>query len=163
MWIELPTAWIVVINCLGIPAVHLLVSWWVTCLPETVFRCSGPWYRVRQWEMFWYEHCLRIRRWKKCLPDAAPWFRGFSKGSLQCSDLSYLQRFAAETRRGECAHWIQWLLISGFVAWNPFPANLVILGYAVGSNGPCIVSLRHTRHRLEKCAAARFRHGGGRG
>ena len=53
-----------------------------------------------------------------------------------------------ETRRGEFSHWIQWILITGFIAWNPFPANLVIIAYAFASNVPCLLNLRHTRQRL---------------
>ena len=148
MWIELPAPWILAINLLGIPAVHLLVSWAATRLPVSLFQRDRPRRRVSSWELPFYERVFLIRRWKRQLPDAAPWFKGFSKGSLASTDPGYLRDFIAETRRGEFSHWIQWAVISGFVAWNPFPASLVIIGYAALSNLPCIVSLRHTRLRL---------------
>ena len=73
---------------------------------------------------------------------------GFPKGSLQSTDTAYLQRFMLETRRGELSHWLQWFIISAFITWNPFPANLVILTYAALANLPCILNLRYTRIRM---------------
>ena len=95
-----------------------------------------------------YEKHLFIRRWKHLLPDGAPWFDGFPKKKLKSTEPDYLRKFILETRRGEFSHWIQWILITGFIAWNPFPANLVIIAYAFASNVPCLVNLRHTRQRL---------------
>lgn len=156
MWIELPVPWILAINCLGIPAAHLLVSWATTRLPASLFQSRRPGKVGASWELPLYERLFLIRRWKGRLPDAAPWFKGFSKRSLVSTDPGYLRDFIVETRRGEFSHWIQWAVITGFVAWNPYPANLVIIAYAALSNLPCIVSLRHTRLRL---ARFRDRHG----
>ncbi|WP_193213113.1 hypothetical protein [Luteolibacter marinus] len=152
MWIELPVPWIIALNCLGIPAVHLGVSWWTTRLPRAWFGRDRALFRERRWEKSGdvYERCFHIRRWKKWLPDAAPWFAGFAKGRLQSIDPEYLDEFIAETRRGEFAHWIQMVVIAAFVAWNPYPANWVIVAYGVLSNVPCLLSLRHTRLRLQR-------------
>ena len=124
MWIELSNTWIIVANVLGIPATHMLLSWLCTIAPDKWFdsrpgkRCPKP-HPV-------YENLFLIRSWKHLLPDAAPWMNGFPKGSLQSTDTAYLQRFMLETRRGELSHWLQWFIISAFITWNPFPANLVI-------------------------------------
>ena len=60
------------------------------------------------------------------------------------------QKFLIETCRGEFSHWAQTLLIITFITWNPFPANLIIVTYAILSNLPCIISQRHIRCRLVK-------------
>jgi len=150
MWIELPAISIVLLNVLGIPSVHLLLSWGVTHLSASRFRPEGLLYRSRAFEAGgrFYERVFLLRRWKGLLPDAAPWFSGFSKKSLLSTDPAYLARFRVETCRGEFAHWAQLCVISSFVLWNPFPANVVIILYAVISNLPCIITQRHTRLRL---------------
>ena len=150
MWIELPVPWILVLNCLGIPAAHLLIAWWSTCLPARLFRPRSFLFRRQPWEQDGtvYRRVLLVGRWKRLLPDAAPWFKGFPKGRLASRDPAYLRTFVVETCRGEFSHWVQVLAIASFVAWTPYPASLVIIAYSLASNLPCIISLRHTRLRL---------------
>lgn len=146
MWIELPNLWIALLNGIGIPAAHLLIAWGSTRIPFALFRTSrGP---LPGDSVRIYERLFLVRRWKDLLPDAAPWFGGMPKARLQSADTTYLDTFAAETRRGEFSHWLQMLVISAFILWTPFPAALVIIGWAILSNLPCILSLRHTRLRI---------------
>lgn len=156
MWIELPNLWIAVINIIGIPATHLLIAWWSTRLPSTWFapRKSLP---TKKKAHPIYEKLFLIRHWKHLLPDAAPWFKGFPKGSLQPTDPSYLRTFILETRRGEFSHWVQTIVITAFIAWNPYPANIIIIVYAFLSNLPCILNLRYTRQRLFALLSKRTR------
>lgn len=155
MWIELPAVWIVILNCLGIPAVHLLIAWWSTCLPARLFRPEAMFFRPGPWERggTLYARLLRVRSWNRMLPDAGPWFRGFSKGRLSSRDPAYFRTFIIEACRGEFSHWVQMLAIAGFIAWNPYPFNLVIIGWSLLSNLPCIVNLRYTRLRLQQVVA----------
>lgn len=152
MFLELPSLWIALLNIIGIPSVHLLIAWWSTRLPSHLFRVDSFVFRARAWERGGktYEKLFQVRKWKDRLPDGASWFSGFSKSSLQSRDRGYLQAFRLETCRGEFSHWLQMLVISAFLIWNPFPANLIILAYALLSNLPCIISQRHTRARLTK-------------
>lgn len=150
MWIELSPWVIVALNVLGIPLVHIAISWWSLRLPLADFQPNNFFYQIRSGEVACYERLFRVRSWKDRLPDAGPWFSGFSKSTLQQRSRSYLTEFSLETCRGEFAHWIQLLLISLFIVWNPFPANLVIVGYAILSNLPCLISQRHTRGRLRR-------------
>lgn len=152
MLVELPPLWIALCNVFGIPVAHLLVAWWSTRLPSARFQPHSFLYRKRGWEKdgLTYEQLFHVRKWKDRLPDGAAWLSGFAKSSLQSRDPEYLREFQIETRRGEFSHWIQMLVISAFIIWNPFPANLIILVYALLSNLPCIISQRHTRHRLER-------------
>jgi glycosyl-4,4'-diaponeurosporenoate acyltransferase len=146
MWIDIPNFWIAVINCVGIAAAHLLIAWGFTRLPASVFHSAttGP----PRSSCRFYERVFFVRRWKGLLPDAAPWFGGIAKAKLKSTDPAYLESFAAETRRGECSHWLQLLTISGFILWTPWPASLGIIAWAFFSNLPCIISLRHTRLRI---------------
>lgn len=151
MWIELPNAWIAVVNTLGIPIVHFLLAWGCTQLPQAWFRKSRE-TTTRSYaiQRYLFENIFLIRRWKNRLPDAAPWFKGFPKASLQSKDPDYLRTFIAETRRGELSHWLQILAISGFIVWTPWPGSLIVVVYALLSNLPCILNLRHTRQRVRK-------------
>lgn len=146
MWIELPNLWIALVNIMGIPLCHIMISWLATCLPATIFERSAT--PLPSSGNLWYDTIWQVRRWKHYLPDAAPWFKGFAKGSLQSTDYHYLKTFALETRRGEFSHWIQLLVISLFIIWTPSPASFIIIFYAIISNAPCIINLRYTRLRI---------------
>lgn len=146
MWLELPNIWIAVINILGIPVCHLGIAWLSTCLPARMFQQQLA--HTEQANGDWYDHVFHVRRWKKLLPDAAPWFRGFAKGKLKSTDSIYLTTFIGETRRGEFSHWLQIIAISLFILWTPYPASIIIVLYAIASNAPCIINLRYTRLRM---------------
>ena len=113
MLIDLPNVWIAVVNVLGIPTVHMLVAWWSTRLSLSKFRVESPFYRPRKWEQGgkFYERVFTVRSWKDKLPDAGPWFSGFSKGGLKSRDRDYLEEFQQETCRGEFSHWVQVCLL----------------------------------------------------
>lgn len=146
MWLELPNIWIVVINVIGIPATHLLISWWSNRLPRSWFQSPLPGSAKKPSRI--YDDVFFIRRWKKFLPDAGPWMQGFPKGQLKSTEPDYLRAFILETRRGEFSHWFQVVVISAFILWNPYPANYIIVLYALLSNMPCILNLRYTRQRM---------------
>lgn len=156
MLIELPVIATILLNAMGIPIVHLATSWWSLRLPLANFQPEKGLFRIRGWEGEgrFYERFFRVRAWKDSLPDAGPWFSGFSKSGLRERTRDYFIEFRAETCRGEFAHWVQLIVISLFVIWNPYPANLVIIGYALLSNLPCIISQRHTRARLTRVLAS---------
>lgn len=151
MWLELSNLWIVILNALGIPAIHLGISWWFTKLDRDRFHPDSWLYRGRSWEAGGriYQTLFQIRRWKHLLPDAAPWFDGFAKGKLGDKDPVYLRAFIAETCRGEAAHYAQIPGILLTLIWNPWPvAAIVMIVYAFASNLPCLLLQRFTRARL---------------
>ena len=151
MWVELPNLWIVVLNVIGIPLIHLGISWVFTKMNRSRFNPAGPLYRARTWEREGdvYQKLFRIRAWKGFLPDAAPWFDGFAKGKLKDKDPDYLKAFIAETCRGEAAHYAQIPGILLTLIWNPWPvAAGVMIIYAFFSNLPCLILQRFTRARL---------------
>lgn len=149
MWIELSNLWIILLNVVGIPSAHLAFAILATRLPASLFSGmrNQPASRL---EMQLHDQLFLTRKWKYLLPDAAPWLGGVAKGKLTDTSPEYLHSFIAETRRGELSHWAQALVIFSFIAWNPWPANLVIASYAMLSNFPCILNLRFTRARLTR-------------
>lgn len=159
MFINLPAWGIVLLNVLGIPLAHLSFAWLTTKLPSSFFNPTSRLYRTRTWEKEGevYQKWFRVRRWKDRLPDGASWLSGFAKGSLQSRDADYLRQFQRETCRGEFSHWVQMLVIASFLIWNPFPANLIIITYAILSNLPCIISQRNSRPRLERAIRGALR------
>ncbi len=151
MLFELPDLWIVILNVLGIPAIHLGISWLYTQFPRTLFNSDSALYRMRNWENGGkiYQTIFKVRKWKGLLPDAAPWFDGFAKKNLRSKNVEFLHAFKAETCRGEAAHYAQVFGILGTLAWNPGIAAVVIGVYSILSNLPCIILQRHTRARLD--------------
>ena len=165
MWVELPAFWIVALNVLYLPAAQLGIARIFTSVSLDRFSADSALFRKRRWERGGrlYESAFAVRRWKGSLPDGARWFGGFSKGGLAGRDVTYLERFRAETRRGEAAHLVQIPAVLLALLWNPpLVAALVIITYALLSNLPCIVAQRHTRFRIERvierAAAAKSMH-----
>ena len=156
MLVELSPLWIALANVIAIPIIHLGLSWLYTRIPAVSFDPKSVIFRNRGWESGGdiYQSVFGIRRWKKHLPDAAPWFGGFAKGSLRDKDRSHLEQFIVETCRGEAAHYAQVAGLWVTVVWNTWPiAALVMIIYAVLSNLPCILLQRFTRARLRNLLA----------
>ncbi len=157
MWLELPNLWIALLNAVLIPAIHLGVSWFYTRLDSGRFDPRSFLFRERSWECGGeiYQTLFRVRRWKRFLPDAAPWFDGFAKGKLQEKSPAYLRAFIVETCRGEAAHHAQVGALLVTLIWNPWPwAAGVMIVYAVLSNLPCLILQRFTRARLRRVLRA---------
>ncbi len=151
--IELPLGWTVVIDCLVWAAGGTLIGYLTHRAGTARFAHDGPVTRLRPIERDgrWYEEHLRIKVWKKHLPEAGALFAdGFSKRNLRDSSATQLQRFVIETRRAEVTHW--WVAALGpfFVLWNPWGLAIVMLVYAIVANGPCLIVQRYNRARLHR-------------
>lgn len=154
MWLELPKLWIGFLNGLGIPIAHFGISWLFTRMPINWFPPRAFPYRPFPGESpELYNRLFGPREWKSRLPDAGPWFGGFAKRSLKSASPEFLSRFLAETCRSEAAHWAQTLVIASFIVWTPWPWALIILGYSLASNLPCIILQRQNRLRITKVLA----------
>lgn len=152
MLIKLPIFWLVVLNVAGWPVIQFGLAWLFTALPVACFAPGD----ARSWEQGgrFYERIFGIRRWKNRLPDAARWFNGgFAKGTLDGLDPAYLRRFIRETWRGELCHWFALACAPMFFLWNPWWADLVMVGYALMANLPCILAQRYNRVRLRRLLA----------
>ncbi|MFT4112015.1 hypothetical protein [Silvibacterium sp.] len=140
---------VILLNCIGWPALQLSLAWGMGCLPARWFAKEAAWSRVCQWESPLYRRVLRLRSWKHRLPDGASWFAGgFAKKKLEMRNREYLMRFVAETRRGELAHWLMIACVPLFFVWNPPWACVVVAFYALIANLPCIIVQRYNRATL---------------
>jgi glycosyl-4,4'-diaponeurosporenoate acyltransferase len=102
----------------------------------------------------WYAHRLRIKRWKPHLPEAGDLFEGgFNKSHLVQRDRPYLERFLIETRRAELTHWVIMAIAPLFFLWNPFWVAVMMAGYGVIANVPCLLVQRYNRARLMRTLA----------
>lgn len=149
MLIELPIAWIIVLNAGGWLAIQMSFAWAFTRMPLRWFEPSSAF----SWERGgrFYETFFHVKAWKDRLPDAARWIGGgFAKGTLAQRDRDYLDRFARETWRGELCHWAAIACAPVFFLWNPWWGDVIIVAYALAANLPCILAQRHNRARFQR-------------
>lgn len=146
-------------NLLGWPLIHLAVACVALRLPPHFFAHDGWLTKRRRWELDGrlYRDWLAIRKWKSLLPDGAPWLGGFAKKKVSGRDSYYLAEFLAETRRAELAHWCMLGCLPIFFMWNPPWAGLVMTGYALAANLPCILAQRYNRIVLDRVLRTRCR------
>jgi glycosyl-4,4'-diaponeurosporenoate acyltransferase len=147
---------LIAINTAGWLAVQLGIAWAATHTAPRYFSADNWLYKVRAWEIGFYRRCLRIRRWKRLLPDGAPWVGGrFAKKTLKTHDPEYLRQWMTETRRAELAHWLMLACFPIFFLWNPRWAWIVMALYAAAANLPCIVVQRYNRAVLGRLRSRR--------
>jgi glycosyl-4,4'-diaponeurosporenoate acyltransferase len=152
MPIELPMAWIVILNVTLWPLIQLSLAWGFLRLPGAWFDPprTGFSFETRAF----YERWLGIKHWKDRLPDGARWLGGgFAKRDLAAVDPDYLRRFIQETWRGELCHDCAFLFVPVFFLWNPWWGDLVIVAYALAANAPCLLAQRYNRLRLRRLLA----------
>lgn len=152
MLIELPIGWIVALNVGGWLAIQMGLAWAFTRMPVAWFNpgTAFAWERGGRF----YESVLGIKLWKDRLPDAAGWFGGgFAKSTLAGKKADYLGRFVRETWRGELCHWCPVACAPVFFLWNPWWGDLIIVGYALAANLPCILAQRYNRARFQRVLA----------
>ncbi len=114
----------------------------------------GPCTRLRSFERNGelYVRVLRVRAWKRLVPEAGTWFGGMSKRRLPNVHEGGLQRLAVESLRAEKTHLTMLAVTPVFVLWNdpvPFLANVC---FSLVVNVPPIVVTRFNRHRLARLA-----------
>ena len=133
-----------------------VVGWWHARRPWAAI-IPGGFERIRGWELDgrWYERRLRVRRWKRWLPEAGTWFGGVSKRRRPTDTMGGWHRLAAECLRAERTHVGIVALTPLFVVWNPFGLFVANLVFALVANVPCWVVARSTRGRVQALARAR--------
>jgi glycosyl-4,4'-diaponeurosporenoate acyltransferase len=111
---------------------------------------DGPLLRLRPFEDggAWYQGWLRVKVWKRWLPEAGRAFGGRSKRHLPAGGEGGLPTFLAECRRAERTHWLILAATPVFALWNPPGLFLAMVGFALVANIPCLFVLRYNRARL---------------
>ncbi len=145
--------WIIVLNVLGWPIIHYLVSKWSFKQDLKIFDRPIWILKPFKWEQKGqsYIRYFAVKKWKNSLPDGAKLMgHQFSKNSIVSRDRAYLNNFLLETRRGEFAHWLTMAFTPIFFIWNPPWASFVMVAYALIANMPCIIAQRYNRHVLQR-------------
>jgi glycosyl-4,4'-diaponeurosporenoate acyltransferase len=147
-------AWGWALNVLGWPMIHVTVGALMLRSPEIFFARDSWLTRERHCEQGGrlYRNLFFIQRWKRLLPDGAPWLGGTSKKRLKSRSPEYLRALVVETRRAEWAHWCMLLCIPWFFIWNPPWACAVMVFYGLFANLPCILAQRANRLQLNRMA-----------
>jgi glycosyl-4,4'-diaponeurosporenoate acyltransferase len=137
-------------NILGWPLIHIAIGKIAIHIPRSFMSTDGVVCAPRSWERNgeFYRRRFAIRRWKRLLPDGAPWLGGIAKRRLSDRSAASIDAFIVETRRAELAHWWMLLCFPIFMLWNPPWASDVMFVYAVAANLPCIVVQRYNRFKL---------------
>ncbi len=152
----------VAIDALAWAAVQVAAGYVVHRLPARRLERDGPLLRIRPWEGEGrvYDRALRIRRWKHRLPEGGAVFPGgVDKRHVGGRGEGVLEAYARETRRAELGHWLAMAPAPLFMACNPPGLRAAMAAYAVAVNGPCIVSQRYNRARIDRVLSARARRG----
>lgn len=130
--------------------------------PDRMLDRDNWWLRPRPFERqgHFYERWFLVRKWKHLLPEGGGAFRGGrSKTRLFGFDRASLEAYARETRRAELAHWMAVAATPLFALWNPAWLMPFMVAFAVVVNGPCIITVRFNRLRIERMLARTRRAG----
>jgi glycosyl-4,4'-diaponeurosporenoate acyltransferase len=127
-------------------------------LPHRLFERDGWLFRQRAWERDgrFYVRVLRIRRWKRLLPEAGDAFEGgFNKATLAALGDDHFRVHVRETRRAELTHWL--IILAGplFLVHNRWYDVVAMQLIAVALSVPCIAAQRYNRIRLQRVLARR--------
>ncbi|HVF32677.1 MAG TPA: hypothetical protein VM933_06540 [Acidimicrobiales bacterium] len=145
---------LVLVDVVAWGAIHAATGYLVHRLPARRLGRDTWLTRPRAWEGDgrFYVRRLRIKRWKRLLPEAGALFAGgFDKKRLTGGrDPAYLLAYVRETRRAELGHWLAAAGAPLFFLWNPWGVGIAMLVYAVAANGPCIAAQRYNRLRLAR-------------
>jgi len=145
--------WTIFFDCVAWFVIHIGVSYIMTQMPLRYFNPQSWVFRGRGGvnEGRVYQDIFFVKKWKSLLPDGAVLFgQGFKKKHLKEKNKDYVCRFVAETCRSEGVHWVTMIFAPLFFLWNPLWVGVVMIGYAVTANLPCIITQRYNRIRLER-------------
>ena len=108
-------------------------------------------YRSRRWEKEgrFYSDVMHINKWKDRMPQHVG-RNGFSKSHLDSVSIEYLDRFIAETCRGEWNHRVNCFFAIVLLIINNFYLGLLLSVLLIAGNMPFIFIQRYNRFRLQK-------------
>ena len=104
MVVHLPWPWVVVLDVVAWAVWSAVAGWWTgrwTAARGPAAAIDGPLLRLRLFEVggSWYQRRLRVKTWKRWLPEAGRAFGGRSKRHLPPGAEGGLPRFLGECRR----------------------------------------------------------------
>lgn len=153
MIVHLSGPWAIVINITVWLVIHLGVGVSTARMGPNLFNSQSWLYTERIWERGGktYRSLLKVKKWKRLLPDGVAAFKGgFKKKHLENADARYLERHVLETCRAEFTHWVILLFALIFFVWNDWWIGLIMVAYGLATNMPCIIAQRYNRMRLKR-------------
>jgi glycosyl-4,4'-diaponeurosporenoate acyltransferase len=159
MIIHLSSLLMLLLDFIAWLVINLSVAGVLSRLYHESFNPDTWLFKERDWEKQsrFYEHYLKIKKWKVWLPDGAEVSRkAFKKKHLQTLNTAYIRIFILETCRAEILHWIIFLFGFVFFIWNPWYVGIIMIVYAGITNLPCILTQRYNRIRLKRLLLARL-------
>jgi glycosyl-4,4'-diaponeurosporenoate acyltransferase len=153
MIVHLSGPWAIAVDIAVWLVIHVGAGMSTARMRPDSFNPESWLYRQRTWERCGrtYRSLLKVKKWKRLLPDGAAVFKGgFRKKHLGSADAAYIQRFILETCRAEFTHWVIFLFALIFFAWNDWWIGLIMVAYGLATNMPCIVTQRYNRIRLKR-------------
>ncbi len=147
---------IIYFNILAWLLFHLFSAFAGTVVPMQLLDGKHFLFRERNWERNGgiYRKIFRVHKWKHLLPDAGSWFKnGFAKRKMKSLKTGYMEEFVRETCRAELIHWLGILPATFFFLWNVWWVGLIMVGYALLVNMPCILTQRYNRIRFSRILA----------
>ncbi len=156
MIFQLSGTWAIAVNIVVWLTIHVGISVSIARMRPDSFNPRSWLYRQRVWEKRGraYKALLKVKKWKRLLPDGAAVFkRGFRKKRLTGRHPAYIQTFILETCRAELTHWVILAWSPIFFIWNEWWIGLIMVGYGLVVNMPCIVAQRYNRIRLNRMHA----------
>ena len=153
MVVHLPWPLVVVLDAVAWAAWSAVAGWWTgrwTVARGPASEVDGSLLRLRPFEVGggWYQRRLRVKSWKRWLPEAGRAFGGRSKRHLPPGGEAGLPRFLTECRRAERAHWLILAATPAFALWNPPGLFVAMVVFALVANVPCLIVVRYNRARL---------------
>lgn len=161
--VALPAAAVLGLNIALWASAQVLAGYAAHRLPLDRLDHDGWLLRLRPFEDGgrWYRRRLRIDRWKDRLPEAGAFFEGgMTKRTLPGRRAGGVERFAAETRRAELAHWASFAGLPLCVIWNDVLGVVLMVTYGLVVNLPLIAIQRYNRGRTQRILATRARRAG---
>jgi len=158
--VAIPPVLALVLNVALWAAAQVLAGYRAHRLPLDRLQADRGVLRLRSFEDDgrWYERRLRISRWKDRMPEAGAFFDGgMTKRTLPGRSTGGLERFAAETRRAEIAHWTSFACLPLCLLWNDALGIALMVTYGLVVNLPLIAIQRSNRGRIERILRARAR------
>lgn len=150
--------WTIVLDGVAWFVISIGVSYALTRMRRENFKSHSWGFRRRSWENDGrlYRNIFFVKKWKGLLPDGAALFaKGFRKKRLKGIDNDYVRMFVDETCRAEAVHWVTMVFTPFFFLWNPWWVGMVMIGYALLANLPCIITQRYNRIRLQRIVSKR--------
>ena len=161
MIVHLSGPWAIVINIAVWLVINVGVGMTTARMKPDLFNPQSWLYRQRIWEMGGksYKSLLRVKKWKRFLPDGVAVFKGaFRKSHFENANTPYVQRVIVETCRAEFTHWIILLFALIFFVWSDWWIGLIMVAYGLATNMPCIIAQRYNRIRLRRISSRTDRH-----